>query len=67
MWPRSMFPPPLTEADVRAYQMYAAAQQRRPELAVVLQNNHEPAQADGQAKAAQPDGQAKAADDTKKA
>jgi membrane protein len=58
MWPRSMFPPPLTDADVRAYQMYAAAQQRRPELAIVLHRNHE---------AAQPDGQAHAADDTKKA
>jgi membrane protein len=58
MWPRSMFPPPLTDADVRAYQMYAAAQQRHPELAVVLHRNHEPAR---------PDGQAQAADDTKKA
>jgi hypothetical protein len=27
---------------VRAYQMYAAAQQRRPELAVVLQRSGEP-------------------------
>jgi hypothetical protein len=42
IWPRSMFPPPLTDADVRAYQMYAAAQQRRPELAVVLQRSGEP-------------------------
>jgi membrane protein len=56
MWPRSMFPPPLTDADVRAYQMYAAAQQRRPELAVVLHRSSEPAQPDGPA-----------ADDTKKA
>jgi membrane protein len=46
MWPRSMFPPPLTDADVRAYQMYAAAQQRRPELPVVLQHSD----SDGQAK-----------------
>jgi membrane protein len=44
MWPRSMFPPPLTDADVRAYQMYAAAQQRRPELAIVLHRNDEHAQ-----------------------
>jgi membrane protein len=49
MWPRSMFPPPLTDADVRAYQMYAAAQQRRPELAVVLHRSDEPAQPDQQA------------------
>jgi membrane protein len=31
LWPRSMFPPPLTEQDRRAYQMYAEVQQRRPE------------------------------------
>ncbi len=46
MWPRSMFPPPLTDADVRAYRMYAAAQQRRPELAVVLHRSDEPARRD---------------------
>jgi membrane protein len=46
IWPRSMFPPPLTDADVRAYQMYAAAQQRRPELAVVLHRSGEPAHRD---------------------
>jgi membrane protein len=31
LWPRSMFPPPLTEQDQRAYELYAKAQQRRPE------------------------------------
>jgi YihY family inner membrane protein len=31
LWPRSMFPPPLTEADRRAYELYAKVQQRRPE------------------------------------
>jgi membrane protein len=31
LWPRSMFPPPLTEQDLRAYEMYAKVQQRRPE------------------------------------
>jgi membrane protein len=36
LWPRSMFPPPLTEHDRRAYELYALAEQRRPELAVVL-------------------------------
>jgi len=46
LWPRSMFPPPLTDADVRAYQMYAAAQQRRPELAVLLHRSDQPAQPD---------------------
>jgi YihY family inner membrane protein len=34
LWPRSMFPPPLTDADGRAYSMYAATQQRRRELGV---------------------------------
>jgi membrane protein len=29
--PRSLFPPPLTAQDVRAYQLYAKVQQRRPE------------------------------------
>jgi membrane protein len=36
LWPRSMFPPPLTAQDRRAYELYALAEQRRPELAVVL-------------------------------
>ncbi|HEY3955239.1 MAG TPA: YihY/virulence factor BrkB family protein [Streptosporangiaceae bacterium] len=31
LWPRSMFPPPLTESDLRAFGMYAKVQQRRPE------------------------------------
>jgi YihY family inner membrane protein len=31
LWPRSMFPPPLTEIDQRAYEMYAKVQQRRKE------------------------------------
>ncbi len=36
LWPRSMFPPPLTDADVHAYQRYASSQQRRPELVVEM-------------------------------
>ena len=31
LWPRSMFPPPLTDPDRRAFELYAKAQQRRPE------------------------------------
>lgn len=31
LWPRSMFPPPLTEPDRRAYELYARVQQRRPD------------------------------------
>lgn len=34
LWPRSLVPPPLTEADMRAYQMYAETGLLRPELAV---------------------------------
>jgi membrane protein len=34
LWPRSLFPPPYTEQDLAAYQMYARAEQRRPELGV---------------------------------
>src|SRR5262249_42146146 len=32
LWPRSLFPPPLTEQDVAAYRLYAEAGQRRPEV-----------------------------------
>ena len=34
LWPRSLAPPPLSEADMRAYQLYAEQTQRRPELKV---------------------------------
>jgi membrane protein len=36
LWPRSLFPPPYTAQDLVAYQMYAQAEQRRPELGVEL-------------------------------
>jgi membrane protein len=32
LWPRSIAPPPLTRADMRAYQMYADAGLLRPEI-----------------------------------
>jgi hypothetical protein len=32
LWPRSLAPPPLTRADLRAYQAYAQETQLRPEL-----------------------------------
>lgn len=32
LWPRSLAPPPLTHADLRAYQAYAQQTQLRPEL-----------------------------------
>jgi membrane protein len=31
LWPRSLFPPPLTVPDLQAYELYAKVQQRRPE------------------------------------
>jgi YihY family inner membrane protein len=31
LWPRSMFPPPLTDADRQALELYAKVQQRRPD------------------------------------
>jgi membrane protein len=34
LWPRSLAPPPLSDADMRAYQLYAERTQRRPELAI---------------------------------
>ncbi len=34
LWPRSLVPPPLTEADMRAYRMYAETGLLRPELTV---------------------------------
>jgi membrane protein len=36
LWPRSLAPPPLTQADLRAYQMYAEAGLLRPELEVAV-------------------------------
>lgn len=36
LWPRSLAPPPLTQADMRAYQMYAEAGLLRPELEVTI-------------------------------
>ena len=34
LWPRSLAPPPLTPADLNAYEMYAQASQRLPGLAI---------------------------------
>jgi membrane protein len=36
LWPRSLFPPPHTQADLRAGRMLAAAEQRQRELGVQL-------------------------------
>ncbi|HTA03074.1 MAG TPA: YihY/virulence factor BrkB family protein [Streptosporangiaceae bacterium] len=34
LWPRSLVPPPLTDADMEAYQMYAESGLLRPDLSV---------------------------------
>ena len=34
LWPRSLAPPPLIDADLRAYKLYAQASQCRPELEI---------------------------------
>jgi membrane protein len=36
LWPRSLFPPPYTKQDMTAYQLYAKAEQRRPELTIEI-------------------------------
>ncbi len=42
LWPRSIAPPPLTDADLRAYKMYADAGLLRPELEIVLRQVPQP-------------------------
>jgi membrane protein len=32
LWPRTLAPPPIRDADLRAYRLYAKASQRRPDL-----------------------------------
>jgi inner membrane protein YhjD len=52
LWPRSLAPPPLTAADVAAYQLYAEATQWRPELEIVVRSQLQPG-ADGRPPAQQ--------------
>lgn len=37
LWPRSLNPPPLTDADLRCYQLYADASRRTPEVEIEVQ------------------------------
>jgi membrane protein len=39
LWPRSLVPPPLTAADLAAYQLYAEATLRRPELEIEVRQS----------------------------
>ncbi|HUA40997.1 MAG TPA: YihY/virulence factor BrkB family protein [Streptosporangiaceae bacterium] len=41
LWPRSLAPPPLTAEDLAAYQLYAEASLRRPEIDVVVHLSEE--------------------------
>jgi membrane protein len=36
LWPRSLFPPPMTPQDLSAYRLYASAEQRRAGLEIEL-------------------------------
>ena len=42
LWPRSLFPPPLTPQDRQAYKLYAEREERRPEEQVEVRSNREP-------------------------
>src|SRR5262249_28468515 len=42
LWPRALVPPPLTEADLRAYQLYAESGLLRPDLEVEVRPAKEP-------------------------
>ncbi len=42
LWPRSLFPPPLTPQDLAAYRLYAQTEQRRPELKIDVRDTSEP-------------------------
>jgi len=42
LWPRSLFPPPLTKQDLAAYRLYAEAEQRRPGLKVDVEETEQP-------------------------
>lgn len=42
LWPRTIAPPPLREADMRAYQISARSTQRRPELDIEVRQDTPP-------------------------
>jgi membrane protein len=42
LWPRSLFPPPLTAQDQRAYELYAEREERRPGERVEMRTDEEP-------------------------
>ncbi len=54
LWPRSLFPPPLTEVDRKAYSAYAKAEQRRPETRIEVHIQDHTAAAAESGKPAEP-------------
>jgi hypothetical protein len=36
LWPRSIAPPPYTQQDLRAYQLYAQVEQRREDIEITV-------------------------------
>jgi membrane protein len=40
LWPRSLTPPPLTDADMQAYELYAQATKRRPDVEIEVKQEH---------------------------
>ena len=52
LWPRSLVPPPLSDADMRAYQLYAKRTQLRPELEIEVRAAPPAASGAGRAKPA---------------
>lgn len=49
LWPRALVPPPLADADLQAYQLYAESGLLRPDLEVEVRQTAEPGSATGQA------------------
>lgn len=47
LWPRTLTPPPLSYADMRAYELYARASQQRPEVEIDVRRNQEVAAPSG--------------------
>jgi len=42
LWPRSLFPPPLTDQDLTAYRLYAQTERRRPEVKIDVEETDRP-------------------------
>jgi membrane protein len=42
LWPRALAPPPLTAADLAAYQLYAESTRLRPDIEIVVRHVPEP-------------------------